>query len=120
MSSGFDRSVLDKLVALGGATLIHSLFDLFEGSVPGRLEAILRAMKDGDLEQVAEEVHVLKSNGGNLGFTEVYRLGHAIETAIRSGGENPSVAELVEELDLASRSALAEIPGFRAEFPISD
>ena len=83
-----DRTVIETLRELGGdeePELFEELVTMFLDDTPGRLEALLQALEEGDAHALERTAHGLKSSCGNLGARRLAALCFEIESAGRAG-----------------------------------
>ena len=110
----FDPRQIQSLLDLGAESgLVQELVELLEADVPARLEALQRALSEGDTPRALEEAHHLKGSLGNMGLMQFADLARRVEEGARSGdlsGAGPLVAAMPE----AYREGLAAL---KAAFP---
>ncbi len=103
-----DDAVMQRLLRIGGPTLVNGLMQLFVQRAPARAESAARAAAAGDAAAVAHAAHSLKSMAGNLGATRLQGLAEALETDIASGRVPPDLEArtdvLLQELDTVKRA----------------
>ena len=95
-----DRSFLERINGIGGATLLGKMIDLFLTNAPQRLAAAREGEQRGDLKAVEQAVHSLKSSSGNLGAMGLMELAGRIEELAeqRRAEEIPLLLDELEEL----------------------
>ncbi|MSU36384.1 MAG: PAS domain-containing sensor histidine kinase [Pedosphaera sp.] len=114
-----DSSVLDpsflrqmrKLSPPGGPDEAVELIDLFLSEFPMRVEAVVRSVKERDLEAVRLAAHTLKGSAGNLGGHEVAKSASALEQAIKTGDwvrSDALIAALEKAAERLSQALSAE------------
>ncbi len=110
-----DMEVISCLRELGGDDdpgLVNELIDLFLDDASTRVESLLKAMQEEDLDELVQIAHALKSASANLGAMTLSVLCREIEQKARDGDEASAITPLVEQADSAfadARSALCEI-----------
>ncbi|NOY08763.1 MAG: response regulator [Spirochaetes bacterium] len=87
--------------------MVKILFDGIKG-LPGRIEAIGRAFKDGDKTKLKFLVHELKGLSGNLGMDEIYSLTLGLENEINNVKYDE---EKIRESFLKLNNLVYSIPG---------
>jgi len=93
----FDREEL--LARLGGkAELIPRFLAMFSKNVGGYLEALQKAIDEGDAEQVRIQAHTIKGASGNISACKVTATALAIET-LASEGQTDRCREPVTRLE---------------------
>lgn len=80
---------------------LRDLIPRFLANRRAEVDALRAAVARGDPEAARRIGHTLKGVGGGYGFDEITRLGAAIETAARAGGDGLRALadELAEYLD---------------------
>jgi HPt (histidine-containing phosphotransfer) domain-containing protein len=86
-----DPRVLGELRALDtpGSGFFQGVIGLFLSTAPGRLEALVAAVRSGDADAVRRLGHALRSTCGNVGAKTM----HDLCASIEEGADRPS-AEL--------------------------
>jgi HPt (histidine-containing phosphotransfer) domain-containing protein len=104
-----DRSILRALVRdLGGEAIVDEICDLFLSEAGPRLEAMERAVADGDAETLRINAHTLKGSSANVGAVAVSSAAAEVERHARAGdieGARPWLVRLADAVDL-TRAAL--------------
>ena len=77
---GFDESVLDKFMDLGGADFIVKMIDLFIKNASNRIAEAQAGEQAGDLPAIQRAVHSLQSSAGNFGSNRLIALSRQIES----------------------------------------
>jgi len=94
----FDRARALEMV--GGDTAVFvEIAKIFIDQAPERVGVIRRALAEGDMHAVRRGAHSLKGSSASLAFQRVLDLSARVEVA--AGDGNPSLAQLVDELDAA-------------------
>lgn len=93
-----DRSALERISGIGGATLLGKMIDLFLTNAPQRLAAAREGEQRGDLKAVEQAVHSLKSSSGNLGAMELMELAGRIEE-LAEARQAEGIPPLLDELE---------------------
>jgi HPt (histidine-containing phosphotransfer) domain-containing protein len=105
-----ERAALDKVLQLGGPTLLRRLIDMFLENAPARLERARDAERSGALRDLEQATHSLKSTAGNLGARRLQLLSERIE-GLAADGSADGVRPLMTQLDeayTAAREALLQ------------
>ncbi|HEV7501609.1 MAG TPA: response regulator, partial [Vicinamibacteria bacterium] len=90
-AAGLDPRVLGELRALDtpGSGFFHGVIGLFLSTAPGRLEALVAAVRGADADGVRRLGHALRSTCGNVGAKRM----HDLCASLEEGADRPS-AEL--------------------------
>ena len=111
----FDPRQIQSLLDLGAEpALVRELVELLEADVPARLEALHRALSEGEAPRALEEAHHLKGSLGNMGLVQFADLARQVEEAARAARLS-GAAPLVAAMPGAYREGLAAL---KAAFPV--
>lgn len=104
----FDETAFGRLRKLGGDDFLAKMIDLFLENTPQRMETIRAGEKDGNLEQIRQAAHSLKSSAGNLGARRLQELSERVEhLAVEQKGD--LLTPLLRELDGVFARALLRL-----------
>ncbi|MEC7585020.1 MAG: Hpt domain-containing protein [Planctomycetota bacterium] len=70
MNQVLEMSVVEELLSLsedGDPELLLDLIELFLDDGPGKIEAVVDGLEQGDFEKIERAAHTLKGSSGNLG-----------------------------------------------------
>ena len=95
---------LERLLALGGPTLVAEMTDLFIEHGSECVEAALRAARASDLPAARRAAHSLGTTAGTLGASALQQIAGDIENL--SDGEGGSLPALGRELELRFAEAV--------------
>lgn len=98
-ADGYDVSALERLVRFGGVKLLHGMVDVFEESVPSRVEALRSALAAGDAATLQRTFHSLKSSAAQLGAMRLSAMSREGETLLAGGGSAHEAAPLVNAVE---------------------
>ncbi|HUG53373.1 MAG TPA: response regulator [Vicinamibacteria bacterium] len=109
--SPLDARVLSELRALDtpGSGFLQGVIALFLGTVPGRLDALAAAVREGDLETIRTVAHGLKSTCGNVGARRMHALAEEIEGQGDPGAAEGLAGALRAEYEDVRRALEAEL-----------
>lgn len=85
----------------------QELLSDFVGALPGRLERMLQAQRDGDMERLGRECHSLKGIAAGLGAMRLSRLAGQVSTALRSG-QQVDTGERLRQIEQRIKELQAE------------
>jgi signal transduction histidine kinase/CheY-like chemotaxis protein/HPt (histidine-containing phosphotransfer) domain-containing protein len=92
-----DPSALDELRQLDeGAEILGELIDIYLEDTPQRLEALAKAVAEGDAVGIREHAHSLKSSCAQLGAAHLSDLCRQLETLGRDGDLGPTASLMAE------------------------
>jgi HPt (histidine-containing phosphotransfer) domain-containing protein len=74
---------------------IGELVDQFVGELPQKVNALLKAMSEGDAIRVRTLTHQLKGAAGGYGFPTIGQAAQRVEDCLRTEGSNSGVLEKV-------------------------
>jgi DNA-binding response OmpR family regulator len=98
---GLDQGAIDRLIEIDGTgKLLRSMIGLFLRDAPVRMEALVKAAAEGNVERVSAAAHAIRGTAANFGALTLVQLTNKIEDQARSG-QLPSEGDVV-----AARSAL--------------
>ena len=104
-----DSSVIDELKGVGGTDeLLQRVLNLFAMHVPKSMATVRRLSESGEIGELADAVHALKSMCSNIGARRAAALCNEIETLARTGRQFDPVSKasaLAHEVDEALRAA---------------
>ncbi len=116
-----EHAALDRLREWGGDALLGRMLSLFLELGPQRVETLIQALSDGDLEVLERTAHSLKSSSGNVGAVRLSAQAAELEAVARTarqGGSREGLTELVATIG-RSWEETAEVLG-RALPPEAD
>jgi signal transduction histidine kinase/CheY-like chemotaxis protein/HPt (histidine-containing phosphotransfer) domain-containing protein len=98
----FDESVIASLEDQLGREMVQELVEEYRSSATDLVRRIDAARASGDLKEIGDATHTLKSASGSLGLKRLYRLASDVEESARRGrteatGEAAGIASLVTE-----------------------
>lgn len=114
-SDAIDSGTLEKLREIGGEEMVSEVAELFIRDAGARLDALRKAVEDGDAQAAKRLVHSLKGSSANIGAKGMAEICAKLESAAASE-DLKSATELREELATefeGVRSALAAETGDR-------
>ncbi len=79
-----DETIIEQLASITdgqGVSVLDELLSAFLGAVPGRLEALDRAVAAGDLQAMGEQVHTLTGSAASFGARGMADLCRELRTA---------------------------------------
>jgi HPt (histidine-containing phosphotransfer) domain-containing protein len=80
-----DDGALERLVRLGGPTLLREMIELYLTHGSERIAALDAGLAADDARAVQRAVHSLKSSAGNLGARRLQHTAEAVEAAATGG-----------------------------------
>lgn len=95
----FDAAALDRLLDLGGSSLVLKMIEAYLGSSPQRVEMAGESMATGDLKGIEQAAHSLKSSSANFGATTFVELVAEIELLASNDQKGPRLDELMGRLE---------------------
>ncbi len=109
----FDRAeLLDRIG--GNVAVFKDLVALFNQELPAQINALLRAVDRGDLDDVERRAHRVRGALLNLGAHQAGRAAEALEAIARSGDRQHQLAAL-ENLQQACTALHAALAAAAAE-----
>lgn len=93
-----DAAVIDQLASITnseGLSVLSELLHAFLAAVPTRLDALDRAVTDGDLAAVAHQAHALTGSSASFGARGMATLCRQLRAAAEDGDTQRSRAVLV-------------------------
>lgn len=109
--STYNESI-DKLLGIGGTTLVCRVIDLFFEHLPPKLEALQAQARDASFQELERTAHSIKSSAANLGLEALRSAAQALESHARGPEPQLSVCQTHVEAMLA---AYAEAEPFLRE-----
>ena len=103
-----DAEAQARLQEWGGPKLLTQMIRLFLENAPTRLDQVRKGVAETNVHDAERGVHSLKSSAANVGAMRVSRLASRMED-LASGGDLPSVAGLVPELEAEYAAARARL-----------
>ncbi len=76
---GFDDSVIDKFLDLGGKDFLRKMIDLFIHNVSQRISEAREGESQGDFDAIKRAGHSLQSSAGNFGASKLIELSKKLE-----------------------------------------
>ena len=93
-----DSRAIDRLRDLGGESLISKMIDAYLGSSPERVQGAVEGMRSGDLAEVEQVAHSLKSSSANFGADRLVDLAARVERLAAARSDSPELGDLVTEM----------------------
>ncbi len=112
-----DEKALNKIRTLqqpDREDLVSKIISLYLASAPGLLSLISRSLEKGDLAEVKEAAHSLKSSSANVGAIRVTEICKKLEASARNGKLEHSHS-LVQELERQFQQARAALDQYSQE-----
>jgi len=109
-----DETIIEQLASITdaqGFSVLGELLNAFLGAVPGRLEALDRAVVAGDLGAIADQAHSLTGSAASFGARGMADLCRELRTAADEGDVD-SARRLVVDL----RSEFLEVRAWLMRF----
>lgn len=103
-----DPAAIERLVVLGGESLVAQVAALFAEYGSARVEQLHAAWAEGDLDRIANVSHSLHSSAAQLGLTRLAVCAEALENCGRDG-DRAGVGIAMEELEDHFRRALSNL-----------
>ncbi len=69
------------------------IVQLFVTELPGRVQALVTAMREGDVAKVKTRAHQLKGAAAGYGFPTIGQAATRVDGVLRSAGSDPKVLE---------------------------
>ncbi len=88
----------------------REIVEEFVAWLPGQLEAMRAAWRDGDLAALARLAHSLKGTGGTAGFDAFTELARDLEQMAKAGRSDPIEDAINTIENVASRIEIASVP----------
>jgi PAS domain S-box-containing protein len=85
-SQRLNQQTLDRIGALGSASLVGEIVELYLGEAPGLLGQLRQAQEAGDRPALERAAHTLKGSSNNVGADRLANLLREIEENCRLGG----------------------------------
>ena len=92
---------------LSGDPDLHEIVEMFVDEMPGRVDALARALRAGEQDNLRLLVHQLKGAAGSYGFGPVSRCAAEVEDSLRDGVAEDQIRRGVEDLMEMCRRARA-------------
>lgn len=111
-----DETVIEQLASITdaqGFSVLGELLNAFLGAVPGRLEALDRAVADDDLTIVAEQAHALTGSSASFGARGMADLCRELRV-VADKGDVEAARRLVRALHDEFLHVRAWLVGFRS------
>jgi HPt (histidine-containing phosphotransfer) domain-containing protein len=86
-----DRAALEKLMSIGGKSLVLRMIELFETHTPDRLDGARKALEAGDMKSFERYMHSMKSSAANLGATRMRARAAEAERLAGEGEESGAI-----------------------------
>ncbi|HZK75217.1 MAG TPA: response regulator, partial [Clostridia bacterium] len=103
---GLDQEAIDRLIEIDGTgKLLRSMIGLFLRDAPVRMEALVKAAAEGNVERVSAAAHAIRGTAANFGALTLVQLMNKIEDQARTG-QLPNRGDVV-----ATQSALDDAAG---------
>ena len=101
-----DQESLDRLKRFGGGKLLREMVVLYLAAAPERLDAARDALAAGNVKQVEDSLHSLKSSSAQLGAMRMRALCERGEATARAGS--------LEHVDKLMKALYEEFPRVRS------
>ena len=111
-----DETVIEQLASITdgqGLSVLGELLNAFLGAVPGRLEALDRAVAEEDLQAVADQAHSLTGSAASFGARGMADLCRELRT-VAGAGDIGAARRLVEALRAEFIQVRAWLVSFRS------
>lgn len=109
-----DPSGIRRLHDWGGATLVDKLLQLFLANTPVRMDEARSGLAEGDIGQVEQACHSLKSSAGNLGAARLQALAAEMEEKA-AAGESDALDQMMPRLESIHAETCASLERVRGE-----
>ena len=109
-----DETIIQQLATITdaqGRSVLGELLNAFLGAVPGRLEALDRAVAAGDLRAMADQAHSLRGSAASFGARGMADLCRELRTATDEGD-----VDAARRLVLGLRSEFLEVRAWLTRF----
>ncbi len=110
-----DRTIIEQLASITdsqGFSVLGELLNAFLAAVPVRLDALDKAVSDGDLGAVADQAHALTGSAASFGARGMARLCRELRTAAKDG-DDETAGELVRAVHDEFTDVRAWLVNFR-------
>jgi two-component system, sensor histidine kinase and response regulator len=107
-----DPTALRRLVSWGGEPLLDRMIELFGEVGTKRLAQIRAGLAEGDLEEVGQAAHSLKSSAGNLGADRLRQFAQMLESGSAAGSPD-EVARLAGLVQASYHETVTELARLR-------
>jgi HPt (histidine-containing phosphotransfer) domain-containing protein len=98
----FDRDAMRERL-MGDEDIVDAVLERFLSDTPQRIDALEKAMAQGDTTQIHIHAHTLKSAAANINAAALRDAALALETAVESGGLDAAqtlVPKIREQFDI--------------------
>ena len=112
-----DETIIEQLAGIKdgqGSSVLGELLNAFLGAVPGRLDALDRAVATGDMAWVGDRAHSLTGSAASFGARAMADLCRRLRTAADEG-DLEAARELVLELRVEFHRVSAWLADFRSQ-----
>jgi CheY-like chemotaxis protein len=110
--AAFRQDAIDRLAAAAGAKGAGLVLGAMVDSEPRLLDALARALNEGNAKELRRSAHSLKANAATVGADALTRLFQELED-LGSAGDLSKIADKVRSAERAYRELVAEIDGVR-------
>lgn len=93
---------IDKLLGIGGVTLVCRVIDLFFEHVPPKLTQLQAQLAGGNFQELERIAHSIKSSAANLGLEALRQHAEALESHTRESEPQHAVCTKDVEAILAA------------------
>ncbi|HEV2761199.1 MAG TPA: Hpt domain-containing protein [Acidimicrobiales bacterium] len=111
-----DETIIEQLASITdgqGFSVLGELLNAFLGAVPGRLQALERAVAAEDLEAVGDQAHSLTGSAASFGARGMADLCRELRVA-SDRGDVDAARRLVQDLRAEFNRVRAWLVGFRS------
>ena len=118
MNQVLEMSVVEELLSLsedGDPELLLDLIELFLDDGPGKVEAVIRGLEQGDCEKMERAAHSLKGSSGNLGAQALQDACERLQLA-SSGNDLESSRQLAPLVQSHFDQACEALRGLQQQF----
>ncbi len=95
---GYDESVIDRFLDLGGKEFIIKMIDLFIKNAANRIEEAKEGQRMDNFSAIQQAVHSLQSSAGNFGSVHMVELSRTIEQHAKEQKKD-DIPTLLRELE---------------------
>lgn len=106
--------VLQQLARDTSAEALPKMITVFQGEVSKRVKLINRYLDDGDVSELREQAHALKSCAGTFGGLRLQELAKFLEEAA-DAGNTQELSTLIEELAEVAEQTLIEYAEYQKD-----
>lgn len=107
-NSEINPSAIASLKEIGGSKLVYQMIALFLEHAPLRMNAILEAQQNNDLNTIEKAAHSLKSSAANLGAMNVFKRAGELEKYAEDG-QIEAIAPCITALNFCFQNVILEL-----------